>query len=210
VIITSSNEDYDAYVSRHGAAFSDDFITFLQQDYNLAYSFVESKKGVQRFHRRQEPWLDANGNGRPNEEDDLAQASLIGFGMPGKLGDDFPPYIANVYRDAEGNIQAEIRHQGGNNAIDKVWAKVYPPNYTEPQEDESDGELNVEEIDIIDFELESGVTGAAFVPTQPYTEFTQLGAYQVLIYARDHNGLSARPFMLEVGRHHLYLPMISR
>ncbi|MEM7536296.1 MAG: leucine-rich repeat domain-containing protein [Chloroflexota bacterium] len=218
VIITSSNENYDAYVSRHGAAFSDNLLTFLMQEYNLGYSYQGSRNMVQTFHRFQEPWIDANGNSEPNEPDDIALASLRSFANPGTLGDDWPPYIANIEYDddvpiANTAFRTEVRHQGGNTDIAEVWGVVYPPDYTPPTGEaayEDDGELNAIELDVIAFAPEGGVIDAHYVETEPYRGFTQTGVYRVVVHARDVNGLSARPVTVAVAVNRVFLPTVSR
>ncbi|MEM7539527.1 MAG: fibronectin type III domain-containing protein [Chloroflexota bacterium] len=215
VIITSSSEDYDAYVSRHGAEFSDNLITFLHQEYNLGYSFQMSANRVQEVHYNQDPWIDANGNSTPNEPDDIAQASLRSFVESGSLLlDKWPPYIATVNHSADiqsigTGFHAEVRHQRGNNDITAVWGIVYPPNYTLPSED--DGELNDPNLDVIEFVPESSAVDARYVEAEPYMGFTETGVYRVVIHARDINGLSARPvtMLVEVG-HRIFLPTVSR
>ncbi|MEM7531398.1 MAG: leucine-rich repeat domain-containing protein [Chloroflexota bacterium] len=205
VVITSSDEDYDAYVSRHGAVFSDDFITFLHQEHNLGYSFQQSAKRVQDFHRSQQPWIDANGNSTPNEADDIAQASLRSFAEAGTLGDDWPPYIASATymdspTDTDIHFRADVRHKGGNTDLDDVWGVVYPPDYFAPTEtaSESDGELNQSSLNVIEFVPEDGTMGAAYVEAMSYPGFTQTGIYTVVIHARDVKGLSARPVAVTV------------
>ncbi|MEM7531400.1 MAG: C13 family peptidase [Chloroflexota bacterium] len=219
VIITSSNENYDAYVSRHGAVFSDNFLTLLGQEYNLGYSYQLSRNIVQTFHRYQEPWIDANGNSTPNETEDIALASLRSFAKPGTLGDSWPPYIATVSHTADTTsigtgFHTEVRHQGDNSDIDAVWGIVYPPDYVPPTGEaayEDDGELNDINLDVIDFVPESAATDARYVEAEPYGGFTQMGVYRVIVHARDVNGLSAQPvtLMVTVG-HQIFLPTVSR
>ncbi|MEM7539648.1 MAG: C13 family peptidase, partial [Chloroflexota bacterium] len=217
VIITSSNESYDAYVSRNGAAFSDEFITFLWADHHLFYSFQASSHSVQQHHRYQRPWLDADGDGIPNEADDFAIASLRSFANVGTLSSTWPPYIASVNvtstnTASQFQLRADVRHQFGNESISEVWGVVYPPDYIPPTGEaayEDDGELNAESLDIIEFNA-ADETQALYIGADD-TVFTQMGVYRIVVYARDRNGLQARPVTVEVEvGHRVFLPTVSR
>ncbi|MEM7535570.1 MAG: C13 family peptidase [Chloroflexota bacterium] len=231
IIITSSNEDYDAYTSRYGAAFSDEFIRFLWEDHNLFYSFQASSNSVQQHHRYQQPWLDADGDGDPNEADDFAIASERGFANAGTLSSTWPPYIAsvdvttidsnnNTLSTGQPQLHANVRHQFGNDAIQEVWGVVYPPDYVPPTGDaayEEDGELNTEALDIIEFTAAEG-TQAQYISdgsTDGELVFTQMGVYRIVVYARDRDGLQARPVTVEVDMdalngYRIFLPTVSR
>ncbi|MEM7536223.1 MAG: fibronectin type III domain-containing protein, partial [Chloroflexota bacterium] len=217
VIITSSNENYDAYVSRNGAAFSDEFITFLWEDYSLFYSFQASRNSVQQHHRYQRPWLDADGDGEPNEIEDFAIASLRSFANAGTLSSTWPPYIAGIdvittNATRQFQFHADVRHQFGNESIQSVWGVVYPPDYIQPTGEaayEDDGELNAESLDIIEFVAADGVQ-ALYIGGDD-THFTQMGVYRIVVYARDRHGLQARPMTVEVEvGYRVFLPTVSR
>ncbi|MEM7535929.1 MAG: leucine-rich repeat domain-containing protein [Chloroflexota bacterium] len=230
VIITSSNESYDAYVTFEGAIFSDNFITFLFNERNLGYSFQETHKIVQSHYRSQEPWIDANGNGIPNELDDISIASLRGFHEAGTLGGDWPPYIAEVIYDNDSDensritltsqhhinstvtFKAEVRHQDNNDAISKVWGVIYPPDYEPPSDNagsEGNNELNHEELIVFEFSPETEEQDALFVGS--YTDFIQAGIYRVVIHAKDNDGLYAQPVTVLIDTsHRVFLPVIVR
>ncbi|MEM7531397.1 MAG: C13 family peptidase [Chloroflexota bacterium] len=216
VIITSSNENYDAYVSRHGILFSDNLLTFLFQEHNLGYSFQESSNIVQSFYRSQEPWIDADGDGIPNEANDIAHVSLRSFAHAWSLGSEWPPYIANVHPMAHPrsnviHFQAEVRHEFDNSAIDDVWAVVYPPSYlnTDTSPADGDGVLNDDILDMIEFSAESDDANALFV--ESYAGFNEMGVYRVVVHARDNKGLHAQPVTVEIDTtHRIFLPTVSR
>lgn len=203
VIITSSNKTYDAYASLYGARFSENFISFLGQEKNLGYSFYESSKIVQKFYKKQQPWIDADGNGIPNELSDISAASLRSIAN-WSFGAGWPPYIAQaqVMTDRAGGelrLQAEVRHEYDNSYIKKVWGVVYPPDYVHPTGDADytdEGQLNGPELEIIEFTADAS-TNALFVSTEG-TQFTQPGRYQVAIHAQDLNGLEARPIIVDI------------
>ncbi|MEM7535520.1 MAG: C13 family peptidase [Chloroflexota bacterium] len=216
VIITSSDEAYDAYTSLRGTLFSDNFLSFLGQEHNLAYSFETSMRIVQEHHGSQEPWIDANGNGLPNELEDMSKASLRSFANT-SLGSEWPPYIADVQllvrsRSNVTRFQAEVRHEFDNSAIDGVWAVVYPPSYALPTNEssiDSDGVLNTDTLDMIEFNTESEDANALFAGT--YAGFTEMGVHRVVVYALDNKGLHAQPVTVEIDTtHRIFLPMVSR
>ncbi|MEM7535200.1 MAG: C13 family peptidase [Chloroflexota bacterium] len=225
VIITSSDEDYDAYTSLRGTLFSDNFLSFLGQEHNLAYSFETSMRIVQEHHDSQEPWIDANGNGIPNELEDMSKASLRSFADSWTLGSEWPPYIADVQpmmhtRSDVTHLHAEVRHEFDNGAIDDVWAVVYPPSYTADTEEPSsngdggsDGLLNSDTLDVIEFSAESDDAKALFVGA--YADFTEMGVYQIVVHALDNKGLHAQPVTVALDTmalygHQIFLPTVSR
>ncbi|MEM7534872.1 MAG: leucine-rich repeat domain-containing protein, partial [Chloroflexota bacterium] len=145
VIVASTSADSDAYASRNGIHFSDNFITLLQQGRDLATSFGTAKNIVQLLYGSQEPWIDANGNGIPNEFDDAQIARERGFNYAGTLGDNWPPHIfvaslPNAVNDRSGTIHADIRD---DKRVQDVWAVIYPPGYIAPT---SENELVAETV----------------------------------------------------------------
>ncbi|MEM7533779.1 MAG: C13 family peptidase [Chloroflexota bacterium] len=213
VIITSSNESYDAYTSLYGAVFSDTFLTLLMHEHNLAYSFQETRNRVQTDYASQQPWIDANGNGEPNELDDLSLASLRGFGESGTFIDHWPPYIAKVYYDSETTLfHAEVRHQHNSQAIEDVWGIVYSPTRVSPAgqtDSETDGELNVEPVDNIEFVQQNRALGTEYIGE--YHGFTEPGVYRIVVQSRDTYSLYAQPVTIEVHvPYRAFLPIISR
>ncbi|MEM7533010.1 MAG: fibronectin type III domain-containing protein [Chloroflexota bacterium] len=215
VIITSSNEDEVAYASRNGAYFSDYFITSLQQGRNLFTSFWEARDYVTNLFDFQSPWIDADGDGIPNEIDDANIAAQRGFAYAGTLstggGDGlWPPYIVNAQPPVEvnerrGTITAEVRDDRN---VQTVWAVIYPPDYTH---NSGGQELIAESLDtiLLHRQGDDNFEGS-------YPGFDQLGTYRIVIHAQDADGLEARPVTVEwsasneSGGRLVYLPVISR
>jgi len=75
VIITSSNENADAYASKDGTSFSDQFITALNLGYNLYRAWWLAKIAVEQQHERQVPWIDADGDQQANQLGDADSSS---------------------------------------------------------------------------------------------------------------------------------------
>ena len=204
-IMTSSDANAEAKASRTGAYFSDHLITWLRQGYSLGESFAQARRVASQLFATQDAWLDANGNGFPNEPADAAIAAQRGFA--GGFGDaNWAPHIFAVTAPAaaenqSGEIRADVRDDVG---VGAVWGVVYPPGYTLPA---TVGELHAETLPTF-----------ALAPTgQPnefagvYTGFTQAGAYRIVVLAEDREGMVGDPVAVEViTGSQLFLPAVNR
>jgi Leucine-rich repeat (LRR) protein len=207
VVITSSNEEWDAYASRDGAHFSDHFLTNLHQMRDLAMSFADARSAVMRLYPYQQPWLDANGDGNANQSEDLVGAAQRGFIFPGTLSEDaWPPYLLTTTpvitaTEGHGAITVEARD---NQSIGAVWAVIYPPSYTVVA---GTDELIAEELITLPLQPQGDNRYSA-----GYSSFTEPGSYRILIQATDNDGLQARPVevTVQVGGHRLLLPLVTR
>lgn len=70
VIIGSSSANELAWASREGALFSDYFLLGLQQRRSLKHAFQVAQGAVGTGSVRQNAWIDADGDSRPNETED--------------------------------------------------------------------------------------------------------------------------------------------
>lgn len=207
VVITSSNEEWDAYASRDGAHFSDHFLTNLHQMRNLAMSFADARSAVMRLYPYQQPWLDANGDGNANQSEDLVGAAQRGFSFPGTLSEEvWPPYLLTstpvvAVTEGRGAITVDARD---NQSIGAVWAVIYPPSYTAVA---GTDELIAEELITLPLQPQGDNRYSA-----EYSGFTEPGSYRILIQATDNDGLQARPVevTVQVGGHRLLLPLVTR
>jgi len=206
VIITSSDVDWLAYASKSGAYFSDYFLTALQQGRNLFDSYYEAENYVSGLYTFQKPWLDANGNGIPNEREDDRIASQRSFAYAGTLDDSWSPYIARVIGPDQidkgnGILQAEVRDDG---RVEDVWGVIYPPSYV--PEETRPGELIQETLQTLQL-----ISAGNDQYRAEYASFDEIGTYRIVIHAEDNKGLLARPRTLNVVvGYRLYLPKISR
>jgi len=205
VIMTSTNAGTVAYASAAGAYFSDYLLIALRQGYHLFSSYWEAQSAVQRAYVRQEPWLDGNGNGIPNEFDDAFEASQRGFAL-GTLGDDlWPPYIFSAtpptqIEQQRGLIQATVKD---DKRVRRVWATIIAPSYIAPT---SGAELTPELHPTIVLQAQGDDRYA-----MEYPAFDEVGRYQILIHAEDDENLEARPLLIEVQNgSRLFLPVVSR
>jgi hypothetical protein len=204
VVVTSTTAQNDAKASPAGAYFSDQFLTQLHQGYNLAASFSQGAQVARQAYRFQQAWLDADGDGAPNEFEDATLAAQRSFAYVGTLGGDWAPHIFSVQppttiTNASGTIHADVRDDV---KVSQVWAVVYPPDYQPPSDRR---ELQAETLPT--FNLTP--TGAPDIYAGVYPGFTQAGSYRIVVYATDNEGLSAFPRAITVGSA-LYLPVIGR
>ncbi|MEM7534249.1 MAG: AAA-like domain-containing protein [Chloroflexota bacterium] len=80
LIITSTDHRLDAYIIDGGIPFSDALIEYFQNDDgSLAAAFDYAKKRIQTEFPWQYPWIDGDGDGVPNEPEDMGVAAQLGF-----------------------------------------------------------------------------------------------------------------------------------
>ena len=205
VVITSTSADSLAYASATGAYFSDHLLTALRQGQSLLGSFGEAQAAVQQIVTLQQPWLDSDGDGVPNEVEDEAAAAARGFGSGSLDETTWPPFIAaatppTTISDRRGTISAEVRDDKG---VRRVWAVIYPPSYRAPT---TQDQLAPETLPTIVLLPQGNNRYGA-----PYTGFDEAGDYQIVIHAEDGDGLEARPVDLiaDAGTR-LFLPAVMR
>ncbi|MEM7129656.1 MAG: right-handed parallel beta-helix repeat-containing protein [Chloroflexota bacterium] len=209
LVITSTNVQNVAYASAQGAQFSDRFLTSLQEGYGLSNSFWDARNSVRRLYKIQDPWIDANGNGIPNEPDDGGEATSDHNPNTGNQpADTWAPYIVRAegpltIENGRGTLRAEVRD---NKSVAKVWAAVYGPSYRSP---ESVEELVPEDVPTATFSSQG-----SDIFSVDYSGFNEKGTYQIALYAEDNDGLKARLMVLEVQNGEregkIYMPLIRR
>jgi hypothetical protein len=199
VIITSTDRDHNAYASAQGAYFSDAFFSCVADSNSLKACFDQAKAAVQTTGVNQVPWLDDHGDGLYNASDGtVAQTRLVT-----SFFSSIRPEITNVSvtkQETSGVLSANV--QEGAEAIELVWAAVFPPSFQEP----GDVTLNLN-VPVVRLEPDPATPGRY---TFPYTNgFTEQGEYRVVFYAQDRVGINAVP-RREGEQSLLYLPMIQR
>jgi hypothetical protein len=207
VIVASTGRLNNAYPSRHGALFSDAFFTQLGQCSDLYTSFRAATAAVGATGLWQTPWLDDNGDRAPDERDgNLARQR----GLP-KCGIiDSPPVIDRVAPpasivDGDGVLRAWVRDDGGAEGLE-VWAFVYSPSFEEPVPtgDGTMPDLGLPKVPFSDTNGDGEYVGL-------YEDFTEDGAYHVVVYAQDAAGNHALPAVTTVRtRWWVYLPIVVR
>ncbi len=202
LVITSTSHRLLAYASSNGAYFSDFMLASLGQGYSLHNSFKATYAVVREMSNlRQDPQLDANGNGVANENADVVLASRnVSSGSQG-----WAPYIVSVEGpktivSQSGALQAIVLD---DKKVQRVWAVITPPSYQPP---ETSAELVPETLPTLTL---PGQGNDAYSAT--YTGFDEIGLYRIAIYAEDEDKLVSLPKFVEVlngGR--VYAPLIAR
>lgn len=218
LVIASTSSQTVAYASAAGAYFSDFFLFALQQEYSLydsfriAYGVTGELLGREPQERRQIPQLDADGNGIANEPGDITlstehKAGYIEQGQTPNL----EPYVEQVQSPSaitnqQGRIQAIVQD---DQAVKRVWAVIQAPSYHRPT---NSAELVPEALPSLSLlEQNKTTTPAGFVGTfaADYSSFTEIGVYQIMVYAEDQQGLVSKPKLLAVRTGtQLFLPLV--
>jgi hypothetical protein len=202
LIIASAGARELAYASQNGAEFSDAFIAELVRKQSVYNAFDKARSSLQAGMHRQNPMLDGNGNGKPNEQEDYQIAQTRGFASEtgGTFdNEDFtwPPYIVEAV-GTEGVIQggkAEIRATVRDNiGVEEVWAIVYPPSYVPPEDGEDMVPVPYPKQPLT---RQSG-THMDGEYTLTLTNVVESGTYQVVVYAIDAAEAVGQPVAVEV------------
>ncbi|MFM7582871.1 MAG: carboxypeptidase-like regulatory domain-containing protein, partial [Caldilinea sp.] len=222
MIATSTTGQNLAYASRTGAEFSDLFLSGLRQGNSLLVSFENASEPIRRNFLLQEPWLDDNGNGIPNDPGDGQEAARRGFNFAGTLNDtplyvkQWPPYIApGKITHSEISLGSSIRRIRAEVLLDRqygdsvkdVWVEIYPPSFEPPANSTEMVRSPLAACPLRDIgnnQFEAQCDG-----------FTEFGEYQVIVYASSNGGLVAQPRGLKItlqepATDELYLPLVWR
>jgi hypothetical protein len=203
VVIASTSRDYNAYASAQGAYFSDAFFSAVGESKDLCQSFRDAAEAVEATGRRQEPWIDDDGDGVPNEPEDCELARRRGLAA---FFGDRPPVIDAITVPVRiegyvGTIKARVRDDV---RVDDVWAVIYPPSFEEPEPTDTMPALDLTSIKLLDLDGDGEYTGT-------YTGFTEVGEYHVVVYAEDDEGDQATPKGANVRRGwEVYLPLVVK
>jgi hypothetical protein len=189
VVIASTDRTHNAYASAQGAFFSDAFLSCVVGSGSLRTCFEQAETAVAATGRNQTPWMDDNGDGLANPSDGtVAQNRYIASSFGG-----FPPTIQDAAVDLDGSsgtLEATVERGGAE--IDLVWAAVFAPSFQEPTT--TTLQLGVP---LVLLEPDPVVDGAY---AAPYAGgFGEEGAYRVVFYAQDEDGVHAAPRLETVG-----------
>jgi hypothetical protein len=206
VIITSTSDKCRAFVdgSGGGAAFSNVFLSQMGASVNLKEAFEAGEEAVKALKDiqcggYQEPWMDDNAD-RQYDDHDGAKARLRVLGsasLGGAIEIDAVGRTPVV--DGGATITATVYGEG----LDWVWAQIIPPSAAT---DEDDTLVPIEGTKVI---LED--PDGDHVYSTYYGGFTEVGVYQVVIYARDKDEYQAVPRHLELSTgQRIYLPVVLR
>jgi len=205
VVIASTRATAPAWSSPEGAIFSDAFVDALSRGMSLYGSF-EDGKGATRAHG-QTPWLDDDGDGKPNRAQDGQEAARRGFAYAGTLAgpEKWPPYVVwaevGPVQEGAGVITAEVLDD--KNVL-SAWAVIYKPSYTPPEPGPEMVQETLPTVMLFDQDGDDVYTGL-------YENFDELGGYRVVVYAVDGEGFEGRPREVAVRTGWLlYLPTVMR
>ena len=206
MIITSTSNRCRAFVdgSGGGAAFSNVFLSQIGAAMNLEEAFLAGQAAVQSYDDvmcggPQHPWLDDNGDKQYDENDGaVARLRVLGSGSLDGLVE-----IEAVGYSPVANNGAMITATVFGEDLDWVWAKVIPPSAEVSGEDTL---IPIEGTKVI---LED--PDGDHVYSVYYGGFTEIGLYEVVVYARDKDEYQAIPKRLEVFTgQQVYLPLVLR
>lgn len=200
VVITSAGASTNAYASAQGAYFSDAFFSCIVDSNNLKQCYTEATQAVQAAGTLQTPWMDDNGDGVSNAGD----GSIAELRRVTRFFSSVRPVIQSAVVDKQGvNGTLTAKVDEGAEALDVVWAAVYPPSFQEP----SDVTINLN-TPVVRLEADPGTPGR-FTVNYP-NGFTEAGDYRIIFYAQDRLGINAQPMQPGGGQHTIYLPMVIK
>ncbi len=216
LVLTSADDSTNAYVSDTGAYFSDYLLRDLGLGYSLVNSFHTAKTAATQiaasYEKRQQPWVDSNGNGIPNEEADLLFSSASEADPPGASSKTAPAIVVVTVTHKSSDNSVQLTTQAWDDQqIQRVWAVLYPPSYRPA---ETNGQLVEQALPKIELTREVTATaaqqGIAIFSTLS-NEFKEIGGYRLLFYVEDNKGLRSLPkeAKLEVGGR-VFLPLVVR
>jgi len=168
------------------SSFSTYFFNSIERNRDILTAFFKASETISHIpqHRHQNPQLDANGNGIPNEEIDYALLGQTDADKRIYIPDEGvcagePPEIEWVLCEPEtlkeGESKATIRAKISGLDISSVVASITPPIY-----DESELETSYDEIELLD-------KGGGIYEAE-YDKFTLSGTYTVVVNASNSEG----------------------
>ncbi len=185
IVIASARADQSAYFVSQGAlSFSNQFWTQIFNGQSLKAAYEAATEVIEQAFPTQNPILDSNGNGIGNETADFAVLDLIGGGFIGNgtIISGSRPIITSVFPPttlANGN-ETVLTAFGvtDSDGVARVWATLIPPGYVPGSADNP-----VSELPTVNLDSQSGDDFSA-----SFAGFSEIGTYQVVIYAEDGFG----------------------
>lgn len=187
IVITSTSADEDARFDGQGLiSFSNYFWIQIFNGINVGDAFEHARKAMSDG---QHPWLDDNGDGRydnnedgaltPDEDGYAARQIYIGNGINSYING---PKIEKVSPDqtVEMGSAAVLYAEGvtDDDGVQRVWAEIIPPDYN--QESSGKPSLRLPSVDL------EHVKESRYEAT--YTGFNIPGTYYIFILAQDGKG----------------------
>ncbi len=184
ILVASASGDENAVFATDGVvSFSFFFWGSIYSGESFYNSFFSAKNGIE-LSFSQNPELDANGNGIPNEKDDKIMARLVTIGQENIPANDIP-LIGDVSPDQtlDGETSALIFAEDVTdaNGVGRVWAVITPPGYHTISPD-------TPITDLPTFELNSAGDNRY---EAVYRGFTTEGDFNIAVFASDNGDPSA-------------------
>jgi len=180
VTLASTNNEQAAFFTAEGLiSFTDALLSGINSGLSVGASFQGAAGAMDRF---QTAWMDDTSDGVYDKDVDGAVADGLVVGAT---------FIAGADRPQIGKISANQTLTGSTSAliwaseiasvypIERVWGTVVAPDF-QPEETVEPG-IPIESLP--EFDLLWNGTNSRYEGT--YSGFTQLGAYKVVLYARD-------------------------
>ena len=191
IVMTSSSADEPAWFIDEGrVSFSYQFWSAVFGKANLEQAYRQAK-GVMR--RYQNALIDGDGDGVPDEDVDYQIASTVTLGR-GAVSAAFEPQIVGVTpsQSIDGGTVATISVEKVTavNQLARVWAVILPPGFKNSDPDAP--VLEAIEVDML--ASGSGVFSVTF------DAFGSEGVYQIIVYAKDDQGLISKPGYTQVAK----------
>ena len=194
-IITSASAERQAKIMR-SSSFSKIFFDQISTNQTISHAFERSQQWMQRhrLHVGQNPQLEADGDGQPNQIYDhraLGQRripdDIVSLGSP--------PEFVNMSESVEISSTAINRRLSAEllgQEIERVFVTILPPSYQPEQQIQNWQQLDqlVSEMDLSEIEQDSTANTRSYQFAFPPQE--QLGEYTVIFQAENPDG-SALP-----------------
>ena len=191
VIIASAAAGEPAWFIDQGrVSFSYQFWSAVFGKADIVEAYRQAKAVMRRY---QGALIDADGNGQPDETEDYQIAATVTLGR-GAVSAAFEPQISGITaaQSIGGATVATISIDSVTavNQLARVWAVVLPPGYQN-----SDPDLPV--LAAVEVDLMPSGIGRYTVTLD---DFNLEGVYQVIVYAKDDQGLISKPAYTAVAK----------
>ncbi|MDG1113559.1 MAG: Ig-like domain-containing protein, partial [Pseudomonadales bacterium] len=191
IVMTSSSADEPAWFIDQGrVSFSYQFWSAVFGKANLEQAYRQAKSVMRRY---QVALVDGDGDGLPDEEIDYQIAGTVTLGR-GAVSAAFEPQIVGVSlpQSIGGGTVATIVVDKVTtvNQLARVWAVILPPGY-------QNGDPDAPVLDAIEVELSATGDGQYAVT---FDDFGTEGIYQIILYAKDGQGLISEPGYTQVAK----------
>ena len=188
IVITSTTDKEYAWFEQDGVlSFSYQFWAYLQVDAQLVKALNTAGKMMKYDQTAQ---LDANGDGEPNQKGDNISDIVIGRG---RVAGAIPPVVGNVSgkQILNGSTSASFWADNvrGLNPVEKVWAVIIPPG----DRAANDPVINFPKVELVDDDLDGTYQAT-------YNEFTLVGTYRMLVYAKDEDDAISQPREIRISQ----------